>query len=210
MLRNWLLFSLLLLTAISLRAEKQLARMMSLPDKAITIDGNEDDWLRFGDSFRSVRMVPDLSKNLLYPLADVGDYAGPTDFSFEAWAAVDSNSLYLLAHVYDQALFHDAPRDGIFQGDDLEIFIDANSEKALFAENRNENCRQIILLADYLSTTQRGADAIWSDLPAEGIILSSKIRPWGYILEVQIPKAIFPNWKKNPQQDWPRLRYDSQ
>lgn len=200
-LRYGLLFSLLLLTAIGLRAEKQLARMMSLPDKAITIDGNEDDWLRYGEDFQAVRMAPDLSKNLLYALADEGEYAGPADFFFEAWAAVDSDNLYLLAHVYDQSLFHDALRDEIYQGDDLEIFIDANSEKNLFAENRNENCRQIVLLADYLSNTQRGANAIWSDLPAAGIVLSSKIRPFGYVMEVKIPKAIFPNWKANPKQD---------
>ena len=203
---RWFFVGVLFAVGLAARAERIQAVMLTVPEKTIVLDRREDDWVRLGEAFTAARMAPDFTTNLLYVNVEEGEYAGPEDFFFEAWAAVDRDNLYVLTRVYDQLLFHDATRERIYEGDDLEIFIDANPPDMLFGAKRNENCRQIILLAHDLSSTQTGENAIWSDAPAPGIEMASRLRPWGYVLEVKIPKAIFPNWQANPAQD--RIGFD--
>ncbi len=188
--------------AITLNAastERRTATMLLVPNGAISIDGQDEDWQRLGAAFTQAKLTPDWSKSLTYSNPDQGEYAGPEDLSFEVWVAVDAENLYVLAQVRDQLLYNDSVAN-LYEGDDLEIFIDANLPEKQFAKERNENCRQIILLPQHMSLIKSGAETLWSDQPVPDMQMQSRLHTWGYTLEVKIPKAVFPNWKAHPEQ----------
>lgn len=173
------------------------AYALRVPDHSLRIDGDDADWRAFGKAFDAVRCVPALPGNLDFANPDRGTWQGADDFSFAAWVAVDTEYLYVLAEVHDQLLFNDADLSEVYLGDDFEVFIDANPPAAQFAAQRNENARQFIFLPAWTNPAHP-AGGVWKAAENPGVTMASRLLPWGYRIEVQIPKALFPNWKQNP------------
>ncbi len=193
-----LLFCLLWVSMIAISAERKTVQILSVAEGAITVDGRADDWMNLGKAYKNVRLSADLSKSLMYFNVDQGDYAGPDDLSFDAWLACDKNNFYILAQVRDQLLFNDAGAN-FWEGDDLEFFIDANPADARYSNKRNENCVQFMFLPRHMSLTRSTDEkAVWTDKPVPGLQMASRLRPWGYDMEIKVPKAAIPYWKEHP------------
>ena len=189
----------LCLSAIS--AERRSVRMLSVPNGSIIIDGRDDEWVSLGKTFSNARLAPDLSRSLQFFNPEQGDYSGPDDMSFDAYLASDKDNFYVLAHVRAQLLYNDADAN-FWEGDDLELFIDANPPATRYAKTRNENCFQFMFLPRHMSL-KRATDAksMWTDKPVPGLQMASRLRPWGYDMEIKIPKASIPYWKLHPEQN---------
>jgi hypothetical protein len=85
-------------------------------------------------------------------------------------------------------------------GDELELFIDANAPQDRFGDKYNENSRQMIFVAGHVNPKWPAA-LIWQKEKNPGVKAASRLRPWGYTMEIQIPKALFPYWKDHPELD---------
>lgn len=175
-------------------------RALRLPDLAVTIDGEDADWRAFGGAFDAAGHKAAFPANLHFGNTDRGSWLGPDDFALEAWVATDSLNVYVLANVHDQLLFNDADPKEVYIGDDFELFIDANPPAAQFAATRNENTRQFIFLPAWCNPAQP-AGLVWQADENPGVKFASRLHPWGYTIEVLIPKALFPNWRQNPALD---------
>jgi hypothetical protein len=173
--------------------------MLTVANGSFYIDGYDSEWESMGKAFTDARLVPDLSKSLMFFNPDQGDYAGPDDMSFDAYLANDKDNFYVLAHVRDQLIFNDAAAN-FWEGDDLELFIDANPPANRYAKTRNENCVQFMFLPHHMSLTRAtDAKAVWTDKPIAGLQMASRLRPWGYDMEIKIPKSSIPYWKEHPE-----------
>ncbi len=198
-LRSIMLITLLGLCLAAMPAERRSVKMLTVANGSIVIDGRNDDWASMGKAFTNARLVPDLSKSLMFFNPDQGEYAGPDDMSFEAWLANDKDNFYVLAHVRDQLLFNDAEAN-FWEGDDLELFIDANPVATRYAKARNENCIQFMFLPRHMSLSRAtDAKAMWTDKPIPGLQMASRLRPCGYNMEIKIPKTSIPYWKLHPE-----------
>ncbi|HUU96168.1 MAG TPA: sugar-binding protein, partial [Phycisphaerae bacterium] len=179
------------------------ARAMRLPDGAITVDGRDDDWrIASGAAFARYRIVSD-GPELLKPqgiergVNERSVYEGPDDLSMEAWLAADAATFYVLANVRDQALINDAVPDYVFNGDDFEVFIDARPPDARFKPEKTADTPQFIFLPAFVNP-DLPAGHPWHDRRLPGTRMASRVRPWGYTIEIAIPKVLLPAWKANP------------
>jgi hypothetical protein len=172
--------------------------VMAVPETAITVDGADADWRALGESFSRTRLTPNLPQTFKFYNADQGDYSGAEDCSYAVWLAMDAHRVYLLAHVTDQLLINDAVL-GLYEGDDLELFIDANPPAQRFQAQRNENCRQFIFVPNDVSSSAVGNGTVWTDKPVPGLVMASRLHTWGYTIEAAVPKAAFPYWKEHPE-----------
>lgn len=204
MLLRWFflcfIVSLFLTVATAQPPVRPSATALRVPDGAIVVDGRDDDWLRAGEALKRCRSVSNDPKLLTFINTDRGVYQGTDDFSLETWQAADSANLYILANVHDQALFNDAGAADIYAGDDFEVYIDANSTTTQFAKEINENVRQLIFEPAFANPAFPNG-LIWQVDKCPGVTMASSLRPWGYTIEIKIPKALFPNWKAHPEQD---------
>lgn len=185
-----------LLPALAARVEVSALRVA---DGVISVDGRDTDWLKIVEREAS-RITAADEKHLYFINTDRGVYGGPADSSIETWLAVDTQKVYLFANVHDQSLFNDTRPDNTYEGDDFEVFIDANPPEARFAKVKNENVRQLIFLPAYLNP-QQPKDFVWQAANCPGVVMASHLTPWGYQIEISIPKALFPAWKANPEMD---------
>lgn len=198
-----LLWALIPLVPVSVCADQPVraqATALRVPDGTIVVDGRDDDWQRTGEALQRCKSISTDPKLLTFVNPDRGVYLGPDDNSCEVWLAADSANLYLLANVRDDLLFNDSICPDIFAGDDFEIYLDANPPEQQFAKTKNENVRKFVFVPAYIL---RGDDkgSIWQPDTNPGVTLASRLRPWGYTIEAKIPKALFPNWKTNPDQE---------
>ncbi len=196
----WFIVLLFLTAAVAQPPVRPSATALRVPDGAIIVDGRDDDWQRAGEALKRCRSVSNDPKLLTFINTDRGVYQGTDDFSLETWLAADSANLYILADVHDQALFNDAGAADIYAGDDFEVYIDSNLPAAQFAKEMNENVRQLIFEPAFVNPAFPNG-LIWQVDQCPGVTMASRLRPWGYTIEIKIPKALFPNWKAHPEQD---------
>ena len=170
-----------------------------VPDGTIQIDGRDGDWQRAGDALKRSEFSPDTAKNWSIPDINRGQYGGKDDCSITLHFAHDKDNLYVLADVRDQFLVNTADNAAPNNGDDLELFIDASDPADRFGEKYNENVRQYIFVPAY-ANPKWTKPFIWQGdkRPAKK---ASRLRPWGYTMEIAIPKASFPHWKDHPEMD---------
>lgn len=196
----------LVATALEARAAEPAAaparpeiQAYRVADGAIRVDGDDADWRAVGGAaFAAAGAVPALPANLAFANPDRGEWGGSEDFSFRVWAAADGARLYVLAEVHDQLLFNDAAPAELYLGDDFELFVDANPPAAQFAAQRNANARQFICVPGWVNPALPPGGAVWQAADNPGVTMASRLRPWGYVIEVAIPKALFPNWAADP------------
>jgi len=177
-------------------ARKEVAAVR-VPDGAITVDGQFTEWPGIV-GLEKYRLAADTEKNLYFTNTDRGVYGGPADCSMEAWLAADAQMIYLFANVHDQSLFNDTRPDNPFEGDDFEVFIDANPPEARFAPAKNDNVKQFIFVPRYINP-QMPLGFIWQREQFPGLLMNSRLTSWGYQIEIGIPKALFPAWKAHPE-----------
>jgi len=171
-----------------------------LPDGAVVVDGFDTDWLRAGEDLPRCKAVSADPRLFAFAQPLRGGYAGPDDLSLEAWLATDSAAFYILANVRDQLLANTSSESLPFFGDDFEVFIDASPAAERFAQTKGDNFRQLVFVPAYVNTAFTSV-LIWSEKDAAGVAVASRARPWGYTIELKIPKALFPNWQAHPDLD---------
>ena len=193
-----LLFATLLTAGrTALAAERPLAHALRIPDRQIVIDGRKDDWQSSGALQDRYTTLANDAEHISFIFPERGKFSGPDDLSMRIRAAVDSENFYLLADVRDQILTNTAPPADVYAGDDFEVFIDASPTEARFGKTMGENVHQLIFMPAYANPAFPQT-LIWQAEKCPGVTAASRLRPWGYTLEVKIPKALFPNWKANP------------
>ena len=172
-----------------------------VPDGTIIIDGRTNDWTRIGPA--ALLRCEHIPGPEMWCIGDEsrGKYFGRDDCSVVLHFAHDTDNLYILAQVRDQALFNTARPEEPNLGDDLELFIDANAPGERFAETKNDNVRQIILVPGNVNPAWRETFVWQSDKSAGKPRAASRLTPGGYVMEIAIPKASFPYWKDHPDLD---------
>ena len=181
-------------------APRPETRALTVAEGAIAIDGRDDDWRALGQPLDTVRSAASDARHVTFAFTDRGVYSGSEDISLTSWLAADKTNLYVLAEVHDQLLINDAGADDCFAGDDFEVFIDANPPAARFGEKYNENVRQLIFVPGLVNPRFPNT-FVWKAEQNPGVTAASRLRPWGYSIEIKIPKALFPNWAANPDMD---------
>ena len=181
-------------------AKRPEVTAIRVPDGAITIDGRDADWQAAGEALGRCRAVSNDKRMLGSPNTDRGQWTGPDDCSMTVWLATDSANFYVLGDVRDQFLTNTSSVAMQFFGDDFEIFIDASPAAARFAQAKSENFRQLIFVPAYVNP-EWPKTLIWEEATNPGVVAASRLRPWGYTIELKVPKALFPNWKANPNLD---------
>ena len=181
-------------------AERPQIHGWRVPDNSITVDGQRADWERAGVAFTQGGVGASDASHLEVANPDRGGFGGASDCSYTVWAAMDARYLYLYAEVRDQVLASEVGKDEIYFGDDFEVFIDANPPAERFAKKGNENVRQFIFLPSWVNS-QQPAGVIAGAEKNPGVKMASRIKPDGYVLEVAIPKALFPAWQAHPESD---------
>lgn len=180
-------------------ADRPTIHGLRVPEGTIVVDGLRTDWERAGADFTANGAAVNAA-HLEYVNTDRGVYGGPSDCAFTVWAADDAGCLYLYAEVSDQLLVNEAEDDDIYNGDDFEVFIDANPPNMRFGNTYNENVRQFIFLPAWVGA-KHPAGVIWRAEKTPGVRMASRITPAGYAIEVAIPKALFPAWQAHPEAD---------
>ncbi len=188
----------LALQAGALAAERPQIHGLSLPDNTIVVDGQRADWERAGELFTKSATVEADASHLEYVNTDRGTYGGAADCSYTVWTAVDTKNIYVYAELRDQILANEATPEDIFNGDDFEVFIDANLPAEQFAKTPNANVRQFIFLPAWINS-KYPAGLIWQAEKNPGVKMASRLRPDGYSIEISIPKELFPGWKEHPE-----------
>ena len=181
-------------------ADRPTCHAFRVPENAIKIDGQSDDWVAFlGDLDAAATSANDVAHTTFH-FDERGSFTGPKDLSLKAWCAIDAENLYVFAEVHDQILINDAGPANAFSGDDFEVFIDANDPAARFAAKTNENVRQLIFVPAFVNPCFKQT-FIWHSEQCPGVVAASRLRPWGYTIEIKIPKALFPHWQAHPDLD---------
>ncbi len=175
---------------------RPVARGLRVPNGAIVIDGDDADWARFA-GYADHRITAAQDDHYVFRNADRGAYGGAADSSITACFAEDRAYLFVIADVHDDILVNDADLAQPFFGDDFELFVDANPPAARFATRQNANVRQLIVLPAYLNP-KLPQGGVWQAETCPGVVFASRLRPWGYTVELQVPKALFPAWRDDP------------
>jgi hypothetical protein len=171
------------------------ATALRVPDGTIAVDGSAADWDRIASIIRGT--VTSGAEALWLPAeAELGVWTGADDSSFTVAIVHDAAYLYLFAQVHDQALCNYATADDPFTGDDFEVFISAGPDDVRF-EKKTADFRQLVFLPGRVNPAFPKT-LIWQEKENPGVQAASRITLRGYVIEVRIPKALFPNWKAHP------------
>ena len=195
-----LLAGVLMVSPGVLAAERPLAHAIRVSDGQLVVDGRDEDWQRISAAQDRYTTAANDAQHVDFSFPERGKFSGPDDLSMRVRAAVDSENFYLLADVHDQILTNTAPPNDLYAGDDFEVFIDASPVQSRFGKAMGENVRQLIFLPAYVNPRFDRA-VVWQAEKCPGVKAVSRLRPWGYTLEIKIPKALFPNWKAHPDLD---------
>ncbi|HEY8666676.1 MAG TPA: HEAT repeat domain-containing protein [Tepidisphaeraceae bacterium] len=172
-----------------------------VPDGAIHVDNLlDDEWAAAGDALNSCAFVVDAKKSWAYPDPERGKHEGPEDAGVTLHFAHDSKNLYIRADVHDNFLVNNADEKLPNNGDDLELFLDANPADARFGDKNNENVHQIMFVPGGVNPLWEKA-FIWQREKNPGVEAASRLRPWGYTMQIKVPKELLPNWKEHPDLD---------
>ena len=189
------------LTTSAQANERPLMHGVRVPDGAIVLDGRADDW-NFAFPSRGYVMSA-AAPSHFNPVLMRGVWNGPDDLSYRMMAATDSKYLYLIVLVRDSLLYNGGDEENPkapWRGDDVEVYIDANPPHGRFQKGLNENTEQLIFVPEHLWAGEKGTP-VWGAGNFAGVRAASRLTPTGYVMEVAIPKAIFPNWKAHPDID---------
>ena len=167
------------------------------PDKHIKVDGRDGDWRHAGDALAKCRFQVDSKKTYAAMDGCRGRFEGDKDLHITLHLAHDSDYLYLLADVKDQFLVNTTEDSSPNNGDDLEIFIDANPVESQFGQANNENVRQFMFVPAY-ADARLTKPLVWPAGKSQGVLAASRLTLDGYVLELAVPKALLPNWKTDP------------
>ena len=181
-------------------AKRPTVTALRFPDNAIKIDGRDSDWQAAGEALARGKAASVEKKMLGAVNTDRGQWTSADDCSMTVWLATDSANFYVLGDVRDQFLTNTSSVAMPFFGDDFEIFIDASPAEARFAQAKSENFRQLIFVPAYVNP-EWPKTLIWEEATNPGVVAASRLRPWGYTIELKVPKALFPNWKAHPDLD---------
>ena len=171
-----------------------------VPDGFIKVDGRDDDWRRLGTSFEQNRVHAEGEAHYDFVRPFLGLEKGPGDISLDACAAVDAKNLYILADVHDDLLFNQAEYLEPWVGDDFEVFLDANDPAKRFNATLNENNIQFLFVPAHINLAFTPGFALRAET-YPGLQFATRLRPFGYTIEIAIPKALLPNWKAHPDLD---------
>jgi len=172
---------------------------MRVPTGSISVDGLFSDWQRAGEALSRYRVVSDREGLWLPADPDLGTSGGPADSSLTAYLAVDADALYLYADVHDQVLVNSSDDKAPYTGDDFEVFVSAGPEEARFGDTKTVDYRQFVFLPAFVNTAYKNT-IIWQANELPGVQAASRLQPWGYSIEVRIPRALFPYWAAHPAQ----------
>ena len=118
--------------------------------------------------------------------------------------ANDSKNFYIFAIVKDDILVNSTSDENPYEGDDFEVFIDGHSPDKLFGSaamaNTVENYRQFVFVPAQTNMKWK-TGFLWKADSFPGVESFSKPIKGGYVIEIKIPKALFPNLRDNPKQD---------
>ena len=181
--------------------DRTVVHGVRVPDGGIVVDGRAGDWNFAFPSPGYVMSAADASH--FNPVLMRGTWNGPDDLSYRVTAATDSRYLYLLCVVRDSLLYNGGDEENPiapWRGDDVEVYIDANPPSGRFQKSLNENTEQFIFVPEHLWAGVKGTP-IWGAGNFAGVRAASRLTPTGYVMEVAIPKADFPNWKAHPDMD---------
>jgi len=191
-----------LLAPVAFAAERAMTGWV-VPDGAIQIDARDTDWQQIGAPDARAGFSTDAA-NWLVIDAERGTYHGDNDLSFVARVASDASSLYILADVTDDFSVHTWNEQEPYYGDDFEVFIQAD-EPADRNKSQTANCKQWIFVPGMINP-KWPEPIVWQANQNPGVKVASRLRPFGYTIEIRIPKSLLPNWKNNP--DMPTIGFD--
>ncbi len=175
------------------------AHAVRVPAGSFSIDGRSEDWQRIGGRVSQHALKAAGEKHVGFAYPERGAYQGAADTSLMLWTAVDEEALYLLADVRDQLLINDVADDAVFQGDDFEIFLDTRSLDARYTKRPNDpNVRQLVFIPAFINP-RFSQVYLWKAEQYPGVVAASRLRPWGYTIEVKIPRSVFPYWREHPE-----------
>jgi hypothetical protein len=183
-------------SAVAQEPARPSADAVRLPDGVIRIDARGDEW----EAFVIEPLVSDAKTGWGAQYPERGDRTGDDDCSFSLKLAHDSKHLYVLAHVHDEFLVNTSDAKDPYYGDDFELFIDANPKDKRFAAARNENCLQFVFVPARVNPNWPEV-FVWQTEKFPGLKAASRLVPGGYVIEVAVPKALFPHWKENANLD---------
>jgi AcrR family transcriptional regulator len=182
--------------AVFAKAERPNITALRVSDNVIVVDGRDDDWQRLGNAAMERSRAASSEKQWTPMYVERGIWAGPDDCSIVAHVAADSENLYVIADVHDEFLANSATPTDPYIGDDFEMFIEAASPESRFAR-ASENYRHIIVVPGRVNL-QWPKPFIWQAEQNPGVVAATRMRPWGYTVEVKMPKSLWPYWKDHP------------
>jgi len=189
-----------LLTWADEAAPRVTAAAICVADGVIKVDGRDDDWRGLGAALERCKIASETKEKMLIWEPLFGGYGGPEDASLTVYTAHDSKNLYILADVHDDLLINQSTAESPFMGDDFEVYIDAGPAGVRFTTSKTPDYMQLIFLPGHLNTALP-RPLIWQGKARPGVQAASRLRPWGYSIEIAIPTALFPNWAANPGLD---------
>ncbi len=152
---------------------------------AVQIDGSLSEW----------QGLPSTS----LPVVQIGgqNYTGPNDLSITAWLAWDTGYLYVAASVADDQHVQELPGYDLFNGDELELWLDTDLAGDFSDNNKNADDYQIGLSAGNFDTLSPEA-VVWYPQRrndwASQIQIAAQPMGQGYQIEAAIPWSIL-NWQ---------------
>lgn len=155
---------------------------VALAARGITIDGNLDDWQGY--------------PSLTLPVVQTGgaNYAGNDDLAVKAWLAWDTQYLYLAAEVSDDKHVQELRSYDLFNGDEIELWLDADLAGDFNDDSNNGDDFQVGFSPGDFDTRPPEA-VVW--YPTRRADWNSQIQitaqpvGQGYRLEAAIPWVIF-------------------
>ena len=169
-----------------------------------TIDGKLNDW----PDVKTFPIHLDKAAQLLVgvPFGEVGfprfDWNSVKDLSAHAIVAYDKDNLYIAVRVYDDKLenlwYRGKFPQQAYQGDSIEIFLDARTDKQ-GEPTFTGDCAHLIIvppMPDYPARVFRIQKPHGTELP--GMVIESQALDDGYAVEVKIPFDNYPELKVGP------------
>ena len=179
------------------RFNRPIMHAVRVPDNFMQIDGRDDDWRELGDDVQTDCLAASGTDHILAPIPARGAVTGPDDLSMIASVAYDSKYLYIIADVHDSVLLNYGDALSPWEGDDFEVYIDANPPDKRYADAINENDGHYTVVPAHVSLTYP-LGLIYPHDKVAGVKCATRLRPFGYTIEWAIPKALLPNWQAHP------------
>jgi hypothetical protein len=134
-----------------------------------------------------------------YPVEAVvfgkGDHKGLGDLSAKVRVGWDKNYLYLGVRVIDDVYVQNASGANIFKGDSIEILLDTNVSADFYLAALNSDDFQLGISPGSPAPAQNTSAYLWFPSSSEGargnVVIASRSREDGYVIEAAIPWGVF-------------------